>query len=167
MALAAGAQGSGHGDSYRPESPNPEPRTLHPAQPEQLILYDGVCGFCHRAVRWVLRADRAGRFRFAPLQGRTAEELRRRHPELPRALDSIVYVRRVGGEERLFRGAEAMFRICGELPGAWRLVARLRWLPRSWTEGAYRVFARHRYRWFGRFDTCLLPSPAERARFLD
>jgi len=138
-----------------------------PAPPERVILYDGVCGFCNRAVRWVLNADPHGRFRFAPLQGSTAAAIRRRHPDLPDDLDSIVYVRLDGSTERIFRGAEAMLLICGELPFPWRFLTWLRWLPGSWTASAYRVFARHRYRWFGKLESCPLPRPAERGRFLD
>ncbi len=137
------------------------------ALPDRLILYDGVCGFCNRAVGWVLRADRAGRFRFATLQGPTAAAILARHPELAADVDSILYVRQDDGREAVSSRCDAVFAICAELPGWWRACSWLRWLPRRLTDPAYRYFAAHRYRWFGKYDKCPSPSPAQRDRFRD
>jgi len=132
----------------------------------RIVLYDGVCGFCNGAVRWLLERDRAGLLRFAPLQGETAEGLRRRHPEIPRELETLVFVEGAAGTERVFLRSEALFRVLGVLPRPWRWVAALRVLPRSWTDAAYLAFVRRRYRWFGELDACPVPEPAVRARFL-
>jgi predicted DCC family thiol-disulfide oxidoreductase YuxK len=133
--------------------------------PTRLVLYDGDCGFCQRSVRWVLDADRAGSFHFAPLQGPTAAELRRRHPDIPTDLDSIIYVDRSGGTERVAWRSEAILRICAELGGWWRAVSWLRWLPRGLRDLGYRAFARNRHRLAGS-PRCDLPDAAVRARFL-
>ena len=129
--------------------------------PTRLVLYDGDCGFCQGWVRRVLDADRAGRFRFAPLQGLTAAELRRRHPEMPSDLDSIVYV---DSEGAVFWRSAAILRICAELGGWWRVASWLRWVPRPIADVGYRAFARNRHRLVG--ATCELPDAAVRARFL-
>ncbi len=115
----------------------------------------------------MLRADRDGRFRFAPLQGPTAAAILARHPELTADVDSIVYVRQDSGREAVSWRCDAVFAICRELPGWWRVCSWLRWLPRMLTDSAYRYFAAHRYRWFGKYDECPLPAPAQRDRFLD
>jgi predicted DCC family thiol-disulfide oxidoreductase YuxK len=132
--------------------------------PARLVLYDGDCGFCQGWVRRVIDADRSGRFHFAPLQGPTAAELRRRHPEMPTDLDSIVYVDRTGADERVFWRSDAMLRICAALGGWWRVASWLRRLPRPIVDLGYRAFASNRHRLFG--TTCDLPDAAVRARFL-
>jgi predicted DCC family thiol-disulfide oxidoreductase YuxK len=135
--------------------------------PRRLVLYDGFCGFCDRMVRWLLDRDR-GRLAYAPLQGPTAAELRARHPEIPEALETLIYVETgENGFETVSMRSEAVFRLAAQLAPPWNALAWLRWLPRPLTDLAYRSFARHRYRLFGRLDDCRLPSPEERSRFLD
>jgi predicted DCC family thiol-disulfide oxidoreductase YuxK/GNAT superfamily N-acetyltransferase len=133
--------------------------------PQHLVLYDGECGVCTRIVRWLLAADHRGVLHFAPLQGATAAALRRRWPALPADLDSVVYVDRSGRSEQVSWRSEAIFRLCRLLGGPWRAAAVLAWLPRPITDFAYDAFARRRHL-FGDPDTCALPSPGERARFL-
>jgi predicted DCC family thiol-disulfide oxidoreductase YuxK len=134
--------------------------------PGGLLLFDGVCAFCDGAVRWLIERDPQARLRFAPLQGETAAALRRRHPELPGDVDTLVYVETRDGAERVYLRSEAVWRACaaiGALPRGLRWWARL---PRPLADLGYRVFARLRYRVFGRLDACRLPEPGERERFL-
>jgi len=133
---------------------------------ERLVLYDGVCGFCDSMVQWLLARD-GGRFRYAPLQGRAAAELRARHPEIPGDLHTMVYVEVRDGTERVHLRSDAVLAMLQELGRPWRWLAWLRWLPRGLRDLGYRLFARSRYRVFGRLDACRVPGPAERARFLD
>jgi predicted DCC family thiol-disulfide oxidoreductase YuxK len=132
-----------------------------------LVLYDGTCGFCDRAVRWLLDHDPDGVFRYAPLQGDTARSLRARHPEIPEAFDTVVYVHAGPDGERVFLRSEAIFRIFEGLGGGWRHIARLRVVPRVLTDFGYLCFAKIRYAIFGRIDECRIPTGAERERFLD
>lgn len=135
--------------------------------PDRLVFYDGDCGFCSHAVRAVLEADHDLRFHFAPLQGPTAAALRTRHPELPTDLDSMLYVEREGGDERVYVRADAVIRLCERLDApAFRRFAWFRHLPRPLADLAYRVFARNRLRVSRRLGACPVPSPAERSRFL-
>lgn len=131
-----------------------------------VVLYDGECGFCDASVQWLLAHDPTGRYRFAPLQGDTAAAIRARHPELPKDLDSIVLVEGPPGEEHAVWRSEAIFRICAQLPGAWRAISWFGVLPRFITDAGYRIFARLRYHVWGRLEACRVPSAAERARFL-
>jgi predicted DCC family thiol-disulfide oxidoreductase YuxK len=140
--------------------------------PPRLVLFDGVCGFCDRAVRWLIERDPRERLHFAPLQGETAAALRRRHPEIPEDTDTVVYVQIDGrgdcdgdGEHVHLRSA-AIFRIAAEITGPWRRLAWLRWLPRPLADAGYRLFAGLRYRLFGKRDACARPLPGERARFV-
>lgn len=130
-----------------------------------VLLYDGECGFCDRTVRFVLRHDRRGTLRFAALQGELGRAVRERHPEL-NEVDSVVWLENAGGAERLYVRSEAALRLALYLGGPWTLARAGRLLPRAVRDGAYDWFARHRYQWFGRAESCGLPSTAERARFI-
>ncbi len=137
------------------------------AEPAGIVLFDGVCGFCDAAVPWLVSRDPELRLRFAPLQGATAARLRARHPEIPDGLETLVYVEASGSDERVHLRSEAVFRACAAISGAPRWVGLVARLPRAATDLGYRIFARVRYRVFGRLDACRVPGPAERARMLD
>jgi predicted DCC family thiol-disulfide oxidoreductase YuxK len=130
------------------------------------VLFDGVCVFCNGAVRWLLARDPHAQLRYAPLQGETAATLRARHPEIPEALETFVYVEPGPDGERVFLRSDALLRVLVRLGKPWRWLAVLRVLPRGLRDAAYLAFARARYRLFGRLDACALPSPDEKARFL-
>ena len=133
-----------------------------------IILYDGVCGLCNRLNRVVLARDPAGCFRFAALQSALAREILARHGRDPRDLDTLYLVLAPGRpEERLLQKSDAVLWILRELGGPWRAAGALRVLPRRARDLGYDLVARTRYRLFGRYDSCPLPDPRHRARFLD
>jgi len=135
--------------------------------PGRIVLYDGTCGFCDASVRFLLDHDRDGRLHYAPLDGPTAAGVRGRHPSMPPHLDSLVLVEVDDhGRERVEWYSGAVVGICRHLPWPWRLGWLLWWVPRPLRDLGYRAFARIRYRIFGRLDTCRVPSPQERGRFL-
>ena len=138
-----------------------------PARFERLVLFDGTCGFCDASVRWALERDPEGRLCFAPLQGPTAASLRARHPSFPEGLDSVVFVDASDGTERIYLRSEAVFRIWSELEPERRLLRWLRKVPRPLADLGYLLVKSVRHRLFGRLDACRVPSPDERARFLD
>ena len=140
---------------------SPSPTSLGP-----VVLYDGLCGFCDVSVQWLLTHDRDGLFRFAPLQGESAAAILARHPEIPPGVDSILLVEGERASERVTWYSGAIFRICARLPGPWRALSWFGWLPSALTDLGYRLFARYRYLVWGRKDSCRIPSPGERARFL-
>lgn len=133
-----------------------------------VLLYDGVCGFCNKSVRTVLRSDRRGTMRFAALQSEYARGLIERHPSLA-GVDSVVYVE-PGGRgrpERVHVRSEAALRVAAYLGGPWKILLAARLVPRPLRDRLYDLFARRRYRLFGKQDTCMLPPPEARKRFLD
>jgi predicted DCC family thiol-disulfide oxidoreductase YuxK/GNAT superfamily N-acetyltransferase len=144
-------------------------RSLTPGEPRSplhLVLYDGECGICSRTVRWLLAADRRGLLHFAPLQGTTAAALRRRWPDLPDDLDSLIYVDRSDGGEQVSWRSTAALRIGRLLGGPWGMLATvLDWLPRSVADATYDAFARRRHL-LGSPRECAVPSPLQRVRFL-
>jgi len=134
-----------------------------------IILYDGVCGLCNGFVTFVWSRDRRRRFRFAALQGRTAQTILARHGRDANALDTvIVVVDPDTPSERLLDSSVAGLYVLAGLHGGWRsLAALLGWLPRRALDVAYRLLAWNRYRLFGRLDACPVPGPEHRERFIE
>jgi predicted DCC family thiol-disulfide oxidoreductase YuxK len=133
-----------------------------------VLLYDGLCGFCDGTVQFILKHDRTGRMKFATLQGDYARGVMTRHPELAN-VDSLVLVEPdpVLGTERVYIRSTCALRLARYLGGAWHLARITAIVPRFVRDLAYAGFARIRYRVFGRYDRCPIPTPEQRARFID
>ena len=138
-----------------------------------ILLYDGVCGLCNRLVRFVLRRDPAGAFRFAALQSPLAERILARHGLNAEDLDTLyVVVNAEQAEEILLPRSDAVIFILRRLEGAgksfWRMSGfLLQLVPRPVRDWGYGEVARTRYRMFGRYDACPVPTEQTRSRFLD
>lgn len=131
-----------------------------------VLLYDGTCGLCAASVQFVLRHDRRGTLRFAPLQGRFAGEVIARHPELG-PVDSVVWVEPAqdGTAERVLIRSDAALRAVEYLGGWWSLLRAGRAVPKPLRDAIYDFVARHRHQ-FTRAH-CLLPEPGVRHRFVE
>lgn len=126
------------------------------------MFFDGVCGLCNHTVNWLLAHDPERRLRFAPLQGTTAFKLL--SDETRRNLDTLVFVH----SGSTFTRSGAVSRILSTLGGRWQILGVLLWMiPSPIRNLGYRVVSRMRYRMFGKHDSCRLPTPQERAVFLD
>ncbi len=135
--------------------------------PAPVLLYDGICGVCNGAVQTILRLDPHGSLRFAPLQGQFAEGVIDRHPNLS-GVDSIVFVEDPGGPaEQVAIKTDAALRVAEYLGGPWHAFRAAAVIPEPLRDRLYDGFARVRYRVFGTHDTCPIPPPEVRARFLD
>ncbi len=135
---------------------------MNAGESERLVLFDGVCGLCDRLVQWLIDHDPEARLRFAPLQGATAAALREAHPELPATIDTLVFVE----QGKISLRSTAVFAIARHLPSPWSSVRVLGVLPRWFTDLGYRAVAAVRYRIWGRFDACRLPTSDRQSRFL-
>ena len=134
------------------------------AQESEYVFYDGHCGLCHRAVKFILKHDRSGSaFRFAPLQGETIQS-RVPADRLASLPDSFVVLTRDG---TLLMRSNASLYILRSLGGSWKTLAKvLGVVPRGLRDLAYDFVARIRYRVFGRRDDlCPIVPPDLRARF--
>lgn len=133
----------------------------------RVLLYDGLCGFCNRAVQFVIAHDPHGTMCFAALQSAYGRQVIARHPWLA-TVDSVVLVETLDdGQEQVFVRSTAALRIATYLGGWWQWLRLGYLLPTFLRDWLYDAFARVRYRLFGRYDTCLMPSPDLRAWFLD
>jgi predicted DCC family thiol-disulfide oxidoreductase YuxK len=140
-----------------------EPMT-HP-----ILLYDGVCGLCNRLNQFVLRRDPAGIFRFASLQSALAARTLSRYGADATDLDTVyVLVNPDQPDEYLLARSDAAIFVLKQLGGFWGLLGFVaQFKPRFLRDWGYRIVARNRYRFFGRSETCMLPSSENRDRFLD
>lgn len=128
-----------------------------------VILFDGVCTLCNRTVDFIIRHDRTHRFRYGSLQSNSGRMLLEKF-DLPKdSLDSIVVI----DKGRAYRKSEAALRIARDLDAPWRFVTVLRVLPRCLRDRLYDWIARHRYAWFGKKETCRIPTEAEKQLFLE
>lgn len=124
-----------------------------------VVFFDGVCHLCNSFVDWVVRHDRDKRILFAPLQGETAAN--HLTPEQRKELSSVL----VKDGDRILEKSEAVLRVLAELPG-WKSLATLRLIPRPLRDLVYDFVAKNRYRWFGKYETCRVPTPEERQSIL-
>jgi predicted DCC family thiol-disulfide oxidoreductase YuxK len=131
-----------------------------------VLLYDGVCGFCNKTVQMILDNDRRGTMRFAALQSDYGRAVVERHPEL-RGVDSVVFVENDAEGERVHTRSDAALKVASYLGGLWKVFLCAYVVPRPARDYLYDLFARNRYRLFGKFDQCMLPPASARARFLD
>lgn len=134
-----------------------------------VVFYDGVCGLCDHFLRFLIRRDRRQRLAFAPLQGTLAQTVLVPRGIVPSDLDSIYVIADWRTpSERLLTRSRAMVQLLVQLGGVWRLAARgASVLPASLADRVYDFVAARRYRTFGRFDTCPIPPPEWRDRFLE
>ena len=126
-----------------------------------MIFFDGVCGFCNRFVDFVMCADVRREILFSPVQGETAVEFSLYQDQPPREW-KIAYA----DEKGVYEGADAILLVLRRLGGLWRLPALLIYVPRPVKDYFYGVISRNRYSIFGKRETCRVPSPEERERFL-
>lgn len=130
--------------------------------PPYIVLFDGVCGLCNHTVDFLLQRDKRGRLRFAPLQGKTAAQLIPQ--DVRNRLDTMVYVR----HDQLYYRSAAIARMLRDLGGIWGIVGFALWLiPAPLRDIGYRCVSALRYRLFGKHESCRMPTPDERSRFLD
>ena len=125
-----------------------------PRVPEGKILvqFDGMCILCSRAVRLILKADRKRKFVFQALQ----------HSDKKQNFETII----VHDNQSTYEYFDAVLKVGKELRGIFSVVAIFRILPRGWRYSLYVWVARNRFSWFGRRDTCYLPSEEEKERFI-
>ena len=127
-----------------------------------IILFDGVCNFCNSSVNFIIERDTAGYFKFAPLQSEIGEKLLAENGVDKVETDSVVLIE----DGKVYTHSTAALRVAQKLDGAWRWFYYFIFVPRFIRDAFYKLFAKYRYRLFGKKDECMLPSPDVRARFL-
>lgn len=127
---------------------------------EYIVFFDGICSLCNRFVDFLSKRDKKEQLKYSSLQGKTA--LTKVPDELREQLKTIVFYK--NGE--LLYESDAAIEIISVLGGIWKLSLILKVFPKFIRNPIYRVIARNRYKWFGKRDTCRMPTPNERLKIL-
>lgn len=127
-----------------------------------LILFDGVCNFCNSSVQFIIKRDPSRIFKFASLQSEMGRK-RLQQVGLSEDIESIVLII----DDKYYIKSSAALQICRRLNGAWKLFYILRVVPVPVRDYFYNFIAKNRYKWFGKKESCMLPTPEIRDRFLD
>lgn len=130
------------------------------AEDQSIVYFDGVCGLCNRSVTWLFERDKRRKLRFAPLQGSTAKE----QLSIPEgaSFDTIIF----SDQGNIYYRSTAILKIVQRMGGGWKLLYGFIIFPRPFRDWIYKGVANNRYKWFGKHDSCRLPTEAEAAYFL-
>lgn len=127
-----------------------------------IILFDGVCNFCNGSVNFIIERDPTAYFKFAPLQSEIGQKLIDEHGVNKAETDSVILIE----SGKVYTHSTAALRVARKLTGAWKLFYGFWIVPKFIRDFAYKLFAKNRYKMFGKIDACMLPTPDVRARFL-
>ncbi len=141
------------------------PSPLHDSRaelPDHLLLFDGVCNLCNGLVRFIIRHDRRKRFHFAPLQSDAGQAVLQRHDLATSNFDTLVYFRK----GVVLTRSTAALNVARDLRGAWGMAYAFILVPPSLRDAVYDLISRKRFNWFGKRDSCMVPTPELGSRFL-
>ena len=128
----------------------------------RVIVFDGVCNFCNASVNFVMARDPDRKFRFGTLQSEAAQQILKELEVSTEDFETFLLLE----DDRVFTKSTAALRIARQLGSLWPLLYALMVIPRPIRDIAYDIMARHRYQWMGKTETCRVPTPAERERFV-
>jgi len=137
----------------------------HQENNHPLIVFDGVCNLCNGFVNLLIHLDKKAVFKFLPLQsGKTGHiaAINKNYVDLAKDLSTVILLE----GEKISTKSDAVVRIATYLPWPWFALKYLRFLPKSFRDSIYDFVARNRYRWFGKKNRCMVPSPDVMNRFL-
>ena len=127
-----------------------------------IILFDGVCNFCNGSVNFIIEHDRKNYFKFAPLQSETAQKLLEKHNIDKAETDSIILIE----NDTAYTHSTAALRITRHLDGVWSGLYGFIVVPKFARDFFYKLFAKYRYKLFGKKDACMMPTPEIREKFI-
>lgn len=129
---------------------------------QPLLFFDGVCNLCNSSVKTIIKKDRHQKFKFASIQSDAAKEILLQLDDYNSDIDSIILL----NNNRLFYKSSAVLRLC-KILGGWYNFLLIFWIiPKSIRNWMYDFVAKNRYRWFGKRESCILPSTDLKERFI-
>ncbi|WP_281540309.1 thiol-disulfide oxidoreductase DCC family protein [Maribacter aestuarii] len=132
-------------------------------EPKKIVLFDGVCNLCNDAIQFVIKRDKEDKFRFAALQSEIGQNLVAERGIDTSKVDSIILI---DPGVAYYTKSEAALEIGTELKGYRTLSNILRLIPSSLSNIVYDFIARNRYKWYGKKESCMIPTPELQAKFL-
>jgi len=135
-----------------------------PSPAKKIILFDGVCNLCNGAIQFIIKRDTKNLFLFTPLQSETGKKLLKERRIDPKSIDSIILIE---PNVAYYIKSDAALEIIKDLKTSWRLISIFKVLPIGFRNFVYDFIAKNRYRWFGKKEQCMIPTPELKAKFLD
>lgn len=129
---------------------------------QPVILFDGVCNFCNGAVNFTLKRNKKKDILFAPLQSEQGQVLLKQYNLPVKEMESFVFIE----NGKAYQRSTAALKVCRHLNWFWPLCYGLIIVPKFIRDGIYNWIAKNRYKWFGQKDSCMIPTPEIKARFL-
>lgn len=127
-----------------------------------VVLFDGVCNLCNGSVNWLIDHDKKNKFQFASLQSDYGQKVIAQFQLQGDHMDTVL----LQEGDKIFMRSEAILRICKNLGGIYLLLYALIITPAFIRDFVYKIVANNRYRWFGKQETCRVPSPELKEKFL-
>lgn len=127
-----------------------------------IILFDGVCNFCSGMVNFIIRQDKQKVFRFAALQSEAGQKLLEQYGLPKEKFDSFLLI----DKGKVYKSSTAGLKLYGRLPWYWKWTQVFWIVPSFLRDAVYNFIARNRYRWFGKKESCMVPTAEVRSRFL-
>ncbi|MFD1095941.1 thiol-disulfide oxidoreductase DCC family protein [Salegentibacter chungangensis] len=131
---------------------------------KKIVLFDGVCNLCNGAVNFIIKHDKEDVFRFASLQSEIGQKLVAERGINPEIMDSIILIE---PGVAYYKKSTAALEISRNLSGGYSLLKNLLILPEGFRDLVYDLIANNRYKWFGKKESCMIPTPELQAKFLD
>ncbi|MEO9513727.1 MAG: thiol-disulfide oxidoreductase DCC family protein [Flavobacteriaceae bacterium] len=131
---------------------------------KKIILFDGVCNLCNGAVQFIIKRDTKDMFRYAALQSDMGRQLTVERAIDTSKVDSIILIE---PGVAYFTKSDAALEIGKSFGGLWKVLSVFSWIPKSIGDAIYDLIARNRYKWFGKKDQCMIPTPELKAKFLE
>jgi predicted DCC family thiol-disulfide oxidoreductase YuxK len=129
---------------------------------EHIVIFDGICNFCNGAINFIIKHDPDGVFVFTPMQSELAKSLILKYKIDNVGIDTFLLIK----NDTAYIWTDAALEIAKDLNGYWYLANVTRIIPRFIRDYLYRVFARNRYRLFGKRTKCMVPTPSLKKRFI-
>lgn len=129
---------------------------------QSIIIFDGVCNFCNKSINFIIKRDQKSNFLFTPIQNESAQELMKKHNINNKSIDTLILIK----GEKCFLRSDAVFEIIKELSGYWYLFGVFRIVPLSMRDYCYNFISNNRYKFFGKKDSCMIPTTELQKRFL-
>ncbi len=130
---------------------------------KSIILFDGVCNVCNGFVNFLILRDEKDRFQFGSLQSPKVKELLNQYHYDADDLSTVILIE----DNKFYQQSSAVLKIFRQMPGAWPLMYKFIIIPKPLRDFIYQLIARNRYTLFGRKDSCMVPTPEWRAKFME
>ena len=129
---------------------------------QPIILFDGICNLCNSAVQFVINHDPNETFLFASLQSESGQQLLQQYQLPSQQFDSFILLQ----DKKIYTKSTAALKVAKQIKGAWKSLYIFIVIPSFIRDAVYNWIAQNRYKWFGKKDVCMVPTPQLKARFL-